>query len=218
MIKFIKRYESDIGGRIFLRPKYKDVIPKIKRIRKKWDPFKRILHLHSKEKFLRRKKRTLNGVAFRNRQLLKCFYGLNYSKYRRILLFIKRSNSMANLNRFHSILESWLSTILLRSSFVVSIAQAKKYVRTGCIFVNGVVVEKPEYVLSSGDVVTFDKSLLFNLVRNVKYRFRSRRLFKFNKNIEVSFNNFTICYIKDLLLNERSYIFDKVNINKVPHI
>jgi ribosomal protein S4 len=187
-------------------------------VKKKWNPFRRILHLHSKEKFLRKKKRTLYGVAFRNRQLLKRFYGLNYSKYRSILLSIKSSNGLANLNRFHLILESWLSTVLLRSSFVVSIEQAKKYIRIGGVFVNNCVVEKPNYILKSGDVITFDKALLFNIVKNIQYKFRSKRLFMFRKNIEINFNNLTIFYFGDLKSNEKPYIFDKVNINKVPYV
>jgi ribosomal protein S4 len=135
-----------------------------------------------------------------------------------VLFFIKRSKGKANLDRFHTILESELATVLWRSSFFMSILQVKKYIRAGFVFVNGVMIQKPSFVLFPGDIVSFDKYCLFNILRNVLYRIKTRRLFRFNKNIEVNYNNFTISYIRNLKLSEKPFIFGKVNIRRVPYV
>ena len=73
----------------------------------------------------------------KNKQNLKIFYANTKEKIFRHIFKIAIKSPLKSIDRFLSILENRLDTILLRCCFVFSIYQAKQIIAHGCISVNG---------------------------------------------------------------------------------
>jgi ribosomal protein S4 len=216
MIKFIRRYEVDVSSRVILRPKYFNVLKILKRVKfKKERSFSRILKSDRVTKFRHLKRRTLKSTAFKNKQLLKRFYDINYNRYRKILLTIKRSRGDAKMKRFHQILERCLCIVLVRSGLFRTVSHAKKFIYRGAVFVNSVQVRKYAHCLKAGDIITFDKYYFVELFKVLLHNIKMKSLFLSSPNIEVNFNSMSICFIQIPKLTAKSFIFGKANIDRV---
>lgn len=124
-----------------------------------WGNSKKMLHRSiTKKSYARRKSgfRTLLGI----KQSLKFFY-CNITE-RRFKIYVKFSiNSPYKvIDKFISLLESRLDSILFRSSFVNSFHKARQLINHGFVNVNSKVVYKPSFLLSFGDFVTLNSFLV----------------------------------------------------------
>jgi small subunit ribosomal protein S4 len=214
LFKFCKRYECDVSGRLVISPKYRGLLKKLRRVKvAKHITFDKILRLDTKIESRKSAKRSLHGIAFRNRQLIKKFYEISYSSYNRLLRKIVNSRGNSDLNRFYKNMESRLDICLWRGNFFLTIAEARKHILAGHVFVNNSKIRVPSYILSPGDVVSLERSAVYNCFLNVLFKLKQSNFFNISSNLEVNYKNFSFVYSYDVF--SRPYIFTNISLNKI---
>ena len=93
---------------------------------------------------------------------LNLFYG-GFSK-KSIKKIITQTYSKINKNKmlnliFLKIFESRLDTILYRAKFTISIKASRQLIVHGKIFVNGIKIQSPLYIIKPGDLISIDYSI-----------------------------------------------------------
>lgn len=126
----------------------------------------------SDEKEFRRRKRTLKIANYLMKLKLRRFYGnLGKRKLKRVLNkpFLY-SNVMGRA--FVYFLEGRLDVILYRSNFFTSIFAARQYISHNKVLINGLLVNKPNYIVSLHDIITLcnTEKLYFLLKERLKLR------------------------------------------------
>ena len=191
-LKLIRRFGEDIWGRLALTQKplrvlnylyeayqnsfkHRTLLKSSKKsfflVRKK----PRFLYkIVSDEKEFRRRKRTLKIANYLMRLKLRRFYGnLGKTKLKRVLNkpFLY-SNVMGRA--FAYFLEGRLDVILYRSNFFTSIFAARQYISHNKVLINGLVVNKPSYIVSLHDVITLRNIEILYI--SLKERLKSRSI------------------------------------------
>lgn len=107
------------------------------------------------------------GLALREKQKIKHYYGLGERQLRRYFDMVSRKtgNTGENLLLF---CERRLDNVVRRAGFTRTRPQARQGIAHGHFQVNGVKVTKPSYVLRPGDVITVRRrENLLNLYRGL---------------------------------------------------
>lgn len=178
-LKIIRRFDEDIWGTLSLRDKPGSVLNHVYEAYQNNFKYKKLLKhtkkkfflLRKREKFIykvvtgekefKRRKRTLKINKYLDLLKLRRFYGnLRLKKFKRLLN--KSSINTNALNRFFVYsLESRLDVILYRANFFTSIFAARQYINHNKVFVNGLLVNKPSFYTSVGDLVTLSNPAIF---------------------------------------------------------
>ena len=107
------------------------------------------------------------GLALREKQKIKHYYGLGERQLRRFFESVRHKKGNTG-QQMMLLLERRLDNVIRRAGFVKTRPQARQGIVHGHFRVNGVKVTKPSYLLRPGDVVTVKtKEPLENLYRSV---------------------------------------------------
>ena len=115
-----------------------------------------------------RPRRTSNyGLALREKQKIKHYYGLGERQLRRFFDNVTRKKGNTG-EELLMLCERRLDNVIRRSGFTKTRPQARQGIAHGQFQVNGIKVDKPSYLLRPGDVVTVrNRKNLLNLYRGV---------------------------------------------------
>ena len=115
-----------------------------------------------------RPRRTSNyGLALREKQKIKHYYGLGERQLRRFFDNVTRKKGNTG-EELLMLCERRLDNVIRRSGFTKTRPQARQGIAHGDFQVNGIKVDKPSYLLRPGDVVTVrNRKNLLNLYRGV---------------------------------------------------
>lgn len=185
-LKIIRRFEEDIWGTLSLKTKPSNVLSYIYEAYQNNFRYKKLLKGNKKafflvrkkgkflykivtdEKEFRRKKRSLKINNYLNLLKLRRFYGnLRAKKFRRNFRLLSLPVNAVSRS-FAYFLESRLDVVLYRSNMFTSIFAARQYISHKKVYVNGLIVTKPGFVLKIDDVVTVSNPKL--LYRQLKER------------------------------------------------
>ena len=107
------------------------------------------------------------GLALREKQKIKHYYGLGERQLRRFFDSVRHKKGNTG-QQMMQLLERRLDNVVRRAGFVKTRPQARQGIVHGHFRVNGVKVTKPSYLLRPGDVITITtKEPLENLYRGV---------------------------------------------------
>ncbi len=107
------------------------------------------------------------GLALREKQKIKHYYGLGERQLRRFFDSVRHKKGNTG-QQMMQLLERRLDNVVRRAGFVRTRPQARQGIVHGHFRVNGVKVTKPSYLLRPGDVITVKtKEPLENLYRGV---------------------------------------------------
>jgi small subunit ribosomal protein S4 len=107
------------------------------------------------------------GLALREKQKIKHYYGLGEKQLRRFFDGVRHKKGNTG-QQMMLLLERRLDNVIRRSGFVKTRPQARQGIVHGHFRVNGVKVTSPSYLLRAGDVITIKtKEPLENLYRGV---------------------------------------------------
>jgi small subunit ribosomal protein S4 len=107
------------------------------------------------------------GLALREKQKIKHYYGLGERQLRRFFDSVRHKKGNTG-QQMMLLLERRLDNVVRRAGFVKTRPQARQGIVHGHFRVNGVKVTKPSYLLRPGDVVTIKtKEPLENLYRSI---------------------------------------------------
>lgn len=107
------------------------------------------------------------GLALREKQKIKHYYGLGERQLRRFFESVRHKKGNTG-QQMMQLLERRLDNVIRRAGFVKTRPQARQGIVHGHFRVNGVKVTKPSYLLRPGDVITVKtKEPLENLYRSV---------------------------------------------------
>ena len=115
-----------------------------------------------------RPRRTSNyGLALREKQKIKHYYGLGERQLRRFFDNVTRKKGNTG-EELLMLCERRLDNVIRRTGFTKTRPQARQGIAHGHFQVNGIKVDKPSYLLRPGDVVTVrNRKNLLNLYRGV---------------------------------------------------
>lgn len=108
-----------------------------------------------------------------NKRKLSLFYvGLTEKKLKRQISDSSKKVALSSSNftiqsYLVEFLERRLDIIILRSHLVLSVRNAQQLISHGHVYVNGVKVTKKNYLVKTGDILTFSSSIYPNLVSYV---------------------------------------------------
>src|SRR5688572_26908273 len=107
------------------------------------------------------------GLALREKQKIKHYYGLGERQLRRFFDSVRHKKGNTG-QQMMLLLERRLDNVVRRAGFVLTRPQARQGIVHGHFRVNGVKVTSPSYLLRAGDVITIKtKEPLENLYRGV---------------------------------------------------
>lgn len=230
-LKIIKRFDEDIWGRLSLIKKPQKILNylfnvyqnnfKYRRLLRKQHFFfskKRTKFLYkvvSDEKEFRRKKRTIKINKYLNLLKLRRFYGnLNKKKFKRI--FQQRSVNTNIVGRsFAFFLESRLDVILYRANFFISIYEARQYINHNKVYVNGLIVNKPNFKIFLNDIIVLKDPLMF--YNRIKQRVEEDSLLvNYPSYLEVNYKLGSVMLIRIPENNEVPFPFF-LDLNNITH-
>lgn len=135
------------------------------------------------------------GRLLNSKQNLKFFYcNLKEKTFKRCLKTAIKS-PLKTVDKFLSILEKRLDIVLFRASFVFSLYQAKQIISHGHVFVNNKIVYNLNKKLKQFDFIKL-KLKKNNVLKKIFLNFKEKIVEKsFPIHLEVSFKNFTICFL-----------------------
>ena len=122
--------------------------------KKKWNVLKK--KLRYKKHFKPEKRKKFYQKRLFEKQQFKFFYGaIKEYQLKNIFKSLKKKKTNVNIfNNFITILESRLDINLVRLKFARSIFQAKQLINHKKIKVNDKIVNKPNFILKKGDIVS----------------------------------------------------------------
>lgn len=139
-----------------------------------------------------------------NKKSFNLYYGGLGKKYLKFYLrkSINKSNKINNSinlkNFFNSYLELRLDTVLLRSNFVLSMANSKQLITHGHVYVNEKIVKDSSFLVQAGDKITIDKKV-HNLIQY--YILKSQSWPIPLSNLQISYKNLQIRIVEDYIVN-----------------
>lgn len=173
-LKLIKRFEEDIWGRLALINKPTKILDSLFEIYQNNIKYKKLINKRrffigkkqnkstynvvNEEKELKRKRQTMKINNYLSMLKLRRFYGsLGKRKFKRI--FKQNSINTNVVNRsFSYFLESRLDVILYRATFFKSIFAARQHINHKKVYVNGLLVTKPGFLVFINDIITVSDS------------------------------------------------------------
>lgn len=169
----------------------------------------------SKEKEFKRKKRTLKTKHYLNMLKLRRFYG-NLSKKKIKQLFTESSLNSNFLGKsFICLLETRLDVILYRANFFHSIFAARQFILHKGIYINGLIINKPNYKIKIYNFIFIKNSDFF--YKKLKERLKKRKIFvNFPSYIEVNYKLGALSLFKIPLVKEVPFPFF-VNYKHIAH-
>ncbi|MBN1444750.1 MAG: 30S ribosomal protein S4 [Candidatus Omnitrophica bacterium] len=102
--------------------------------------------------FVKRRKISEYGIQLMEKNKVKIYYGVLERQFRRYFDMAKKQQGITGENLL-KLLESRLDNTVFRANWVYSRRMAKQVINHGEIRVNGKRVDRPGYVLKSGDTV-----------------------------------------------------------------
>jgi ribosomal protein S4 len=152
----------------------------------------------------RYKKKTLFGLAFRQKQVIKQFYG-NLSEYelKKVIgsVFSKKGGARENLV-FDSF-ERRLDVILFRSNFVKSMKMARQWILQGFVYVNNVSINSFSVIIGINDVVSIARDKWTEAEINVLDKISTSTFFMPPSFfIECNFNSFEIMFFDQVFQSQ----------------
>ena len=172
-----------------------------------------VYHLNTifQKEVVKRKKRSLNRDIYFLRKKLKKFYSFKNFKGLNTLLYETKGHNYLGSSYVY-LLEGRLEVVLYRANFFVSILAARQAITHLKVSVNGFVVNKPNYLLKLGDIITLNKTsserlAMYNLLKS-KFAKKSRTVFvNYPKYIEVNYKLLSIIFIKNPVSTEVPFPF-----------
>jgi small subunit ribosomal protein S4 len=107
---------------------------------------------HKKTTFVRRRKTSEYGLQLMEKNKVKLYYGVLERQFRRYFENAKRQQGITGENLLQ-MLESRLDNTLFRANWVYSRRMAKQLINHGEVRVNGRRMDRPGYVLKTGDTI-----------------------------------------------------------------
>jgi ribosomal protein S4 len=168
--------------------------------------FKFVYKVVTNEKEFRRRTKNIKIKHYLNRLKLRRFYG-NISKRKFKQLF---RESMLNSNflgkSFICLLETRLDVLLYRTNFFKSIFSARQYIFHQGIYVNGILLYKPNFKIKLFDFV-FVKNINY-FYNKIKQKFDNKKIFgTFPAYLEVNYKLGCISLYKVPLVKEVPFPF-----------
>ena len=99
-----------------------------------------------------RKRSSLYEKLFRQKKILRAYYGNITSKQLKKILNFSKKNAVYKNNPL-LLLEHRLDIIIYRLNWVNSVRQAKQFIQHGNILVNGNIITHGKYLIKPGDVI-----------------------------------------------------------------
>lgn len=157
--------------------------------------FKFVYKVVTNEKEFRRRTKNVKIKHYLNRLKLRRFYGnISRKKFKRLF-----KESMLNSNflgrSFICLLESRLDVLLYRANFFKSIFTARQYILHQGIYVNGLLLYKPNFKIKLFDFVFIQETNKF--YEKLKVRLHKKKIFgNFPNYLEVNYKLGCICFYK----------------------
>lgn len=171
---------------------YKKILNKYKNI---WSTEKAYKFRSTRFQKLRTGKISNFGKLLHSKQNLKFFYCNVKEKIFKKHLKTAIKSPLKTVDKFLSILERRLDIILFRASFVFSLYQAKQIIAHGHITVNGDAVYNLNKKIAQFDLIKI-KLNKNKILHQIFLKFKDKILEKTPPtHLEVSFKNFTICFL-----------------------
>nr|NP_066456.1 ribosomal protein S4 [Rhodomonas salina]AAG17727.1 ribosomal protein S4 [Rhodomonas salina] len=148
-------------------------------------------------RFQRKKFRRVSnfGKLLQTKQNLRFFYCNIKEKVFKKQLKNAIKSPLKTVDKFISILEKRLDIILFRASFIFSLYQAKQIISHGHIMINNKTIYKLNKKLKQFDFIKL-KIEKNKILKRIFDRFKDKILEKtIPVHLEVSFKNFTICFL-----------------------
>ena len=149
LLNFLKRKRTRIiDHHIFFRPKFGSFFQR---------NFKQILII---------KQKISSYYGFLTLKTLKNIYKLVKTSFKSRL---NKKSILPLASFFFRLLENRLDIVLYRSYFARSIREAKFFINSGQVYVNGTKALTNSMLLKTGDLITFKQTLYLKLIENLKY-------------------------------------------------
>jgi small subunit ribosomal protein S4 len=131
----------------------------------------RILKRNATNVNRQQKKLSSFGKYLHTKQCLKNYYtNLREKQFQSFLMLAKNSKSKT-IDKFISLLESRLDTVLYRACFVNSLFMARQLINHGFVYVNSKRIKSCNFLLKKDDIIEIKyKSRFINLIRILKQR------------------------------------------------
>lgn len=167
--------------KIFFKFKFYKIKRKLKKILKVDMKFEKQffynVHIIKPRPKIKKKKNDLKKKPFK---LLALFFGFkNIKKFKKLLKrkVIKKYLMSNKFNDFLYFLESRLETFLFRNNFFYSIYFIKQFIYSKNIFVNNMIIFRPDYKLNLFDIVNINYKYFKWLFKNIKYKLKNKLIF-----------------------------------------
>ena len=146
-----------------------------------------------------RQKQHLKRNLYLMRKKLKKFYEFKTLKKFMFILYPKKSLIKKLGYSYAYLLEARLEVVLYRSNFFISILEARQAIIHKHILVNGIIINKPHYVLKIGQIITWNH--FFNFVTKYKalceMLLNKQILINYPAYLEVNYTVFSLMLIKN---------------------
>ena len=113
-----------------------------------------------------RKRASLYEKLFKQKKILRAYYGNLSNKQLEYILNFSKKNEIYKNNPL-LFLEHRLDIIIHRLNWVNSVAQAKQFIQHGNILVNGVKVTHRKFLIQPGDIIQVKLSSIPQVVKNL---------------------------------------------------
>ncbi len=210
-LKLIKRFDEDIFGRLAKIDKPTKILESLFETYTSSQKYKRLINKRrffkdkkklnflykviSEEKELLKKRRTIKINNYLLMLKLRRFYGsLGKRKFKK---FFRQNNINTNFvgRSFTYFLECRLDVILYRANFFKSIFEARQYINHKKIYVNGLLITKPGFLIFINDIITV--SHFKNFYENLNSTLATRNLFiNYPAYMEVNYKLGSIILVK----------------------
>lgn len=113
-----------------------------------------------------RKRSSLYEKLFRQKKILRAYYGNLSNKQLQYILNFSKKNAVYKNNPL-LFLEHRLDIIVYRLNWANSVAQAKQFIQHGNILVNGVKITHRKYLIQPGDIIQVKASSIPQVVKRL---------------------------------------------------
>nr|YP_009121376.1 ribosomal protein S4 [Thecamonas trahens]AJF36634.1 ribosomal protein S4 [Thecamonas trahens] len=113
-----------------------------------------------------KKRSSLYEKLFRQKKILRAYYGNLSNKQLQYILNFSKKNAVYKNNPL-LFLEHRLDIIIYRLNWVNSVAQAKQFIQHGNILVNGVKITHRKYLIQPGDIIQVKASSIPQVVKRL---------------------------------------------------
>lgn len=122
--------------------------------------------------FLKRKKLSEYGLQLMEKNKVKFYYGVLERQFRRYFEIARRKKGVTGENLL-KLLESRLDNVIYRANWAYSRRMAKQMISHGAIFVNGKRMDRPGYIVKTGDVIKLHSNKYSSIVKECIEEYKS---------------------------------------------